>query len=71
MANKKSTIWALKLEDLEKHTTSKSFAKKIYGLVECANFESTSIADLLQIPGMGRKGALLVMEAVCDIAGKK
>ena len=59
------------LEMLEKHTDSKSFAKKVYGLVEFVSLESTSMADLLRIPGMGRKGALLVMEAACDAMGKK
>lgn len=59
------------LEMLEKHTDSKPFAKKIFKMVECISLESTSISDLLAIPGMGRKGAILVMEAACDIAGKK
>ena len=59
------------LEMLEKHTDSKPFAKKVFKMVEFMSIESTSLADLLKIPGMGRKGALLVMEAACDLAGKK
>ena len=51
-----------------------SAAKQLWNLLFVKNsvcLESTSIMDLLSIPGMGRTRALALMEAVCDLMGKK
>lgn len=70
MTNKKKE---LTLEMFEKYTDSIS-AKQLWNLLFVKNsvcLESTSLTDLLAIPGMGRQRALIVMQVSCDIAGKK
>jgi len=59
------------LERFEKYAATKSEAKRIYNLVDGQPFMEMTIMDLLAVKGMGRKGALLVMEVACDLAGKK
>jgi len=59
------------LERFEKHASSKTFAKKVYNLVEGKDICNMSISKILAIPGMGRKAALLVAEVVCDLNGVK
>lgn len=59
------------LERFEKHASTKAFAKKVYKLVAATDFCSMSVNQLLTIPGMGRKAALLVVEVACDLNGVK
>lgn len=59
------------LERFELHAATKSEAKRVYGLIENYAIMGMNFSDLMAIKGMGRKGALLVMEVVCDLAGKK
>ena len=59
------------LERFELHASTKSEAKRVYGLIEDYAIMGMNFSDLMAIKGMGRKGALLVMEVVCDLAGKK
>lgn len=59
------------LERFEQHAASKSEAKRVYGLIPEDAIMDLTLGDLMAIKGMGRKGALLVMEVVCDLAGKK
>ena len=59
------------VERLEKHGATKSVAAKIDSVLDGVDIMKITLADLLKIPGMGRKNALLVMEVACDLAGKK
>lgn len=59
------------MDRLEKHGAPKHVAARIDALLDGKDFLKMSITDLLHIPGMGRKNALLVMEVACDLAGKK
>ena len=61
------------LERFEQRAVSKSEARRVYGLIFSGNYSimDLTLGDLMAIKGMGRKGALLVMEVVCDLAVKK
>lgn len=47
-----------------------NFGKKVFKLLP-ENFMAMTLEDLLKVPGLGRKGAMLAMEVACDLAGKK
>ena len=69
MATKKE----ITLEMLEEYMDPVA-AKQLWNLLFVKNkvdLESTSIMDLLRIPGMGRIRAYALMETACDLAGKK
>lgn len=68
MAEKKE----LTLEDrFLKYASSKSEAKRVMKLMDGHAILDMTLNELLQIPGMGRKAALLVMQVACDLYGKK
>lgn len=68
MAEKKQ----LTLEErFEKNAASKAEAKRLCKLMENYAILDITLDQLLSIPGMGRKGALVVMQVACDIKGKK
>ena len=68
---KKNEIEMTLLERFEKHASSKSFAKKVYNLVESKNFLNMTVQQLMTIPGLGRKGIMLIVEVSCDLNGVK
>ena len=59
------------LELFEKHAASANEAKRVYRLVEGHDLLSMSLEELLSLKGVGRKAALLIIEVVCDLKGKK
>ena len=54
-----------------KHAKTPSEARRVYNLVKNTDLRVWEIGDLLSLKGMGRKGALLVMEVACDLEGMK
>lgn len=54
-----------------KYASSKSEAKRVMKLMEGHALLDMTLNELLQIPGFGRKAALLVMQVACDLNGKK
>jgi len=54
-----------------KYASSKSEAKRVMKLMEGHSLLGTTLDELLHIPGMGRKTALLIMQVACDLYGKK
>lgn len=54
-----------------KYASSKSEAKRVMKLMEGHALLDMTLNELLQIPGIGRKAALLVMQVACDLNGKK
>lgn len=69
MAKKKEEIPML--ERFEKHAATKTEARRVYNIVEDQDFMHMSLEELLYLRGLGRKGALLVVEVACDLTGKK
>lgn len=55
----------------EKYASTPQEAKRVYNLVKNTELDVWEIGELLALKGMGRKGALLVMEVACDLWGKK
>lgn len=58
-------------ERIAKHTATPAEAKRLCKLLEGKGFMDLTLEQLLTIPGMGRKGALVVIQVACDIKGKK
>ena len=54
-----------------KYASSKSEAKRVMKLMEGHALLDTTLDELLHIPGIGRKAALLIMQVGCDLYGKK
>ncbi len=54
-----------------KYASSKSEAKRVMKLMEGHSLLDTTLDELLRIPGIGRKAALLIMQVACDLHGKK
>lgn len=68
MADKKE----LTLEDrFLKYAASKSEAKRVMTLIKDHPLLDMTLDELLRIPGIGRKAALLIMQVACDLYGKK
>ena len=68
MADKKE----LTLEDrFLKYAASKSEVKRVMTLVKDYSLLDLTFDELLRIPGIGRKAALLIMQVACDLYGKK
>lgn len=59
------------LELFKKHASTPQEAQRVYALVKGTELDVWEIGELLGLKGMGRKGALLVMEVACDLWGKK
>lgn len=57
-------------ERFEKHAATKQEAARVRMLVSDYDILHMTFDELLSIKGMGRKGALLVMEVACDLKGK-
>lgn len=54
-----------------KHAKSKAEATRVFSLLPDKYILDLSMGELLEIKGIGRKAALLVMEVAADLAGKK
>ena len=54
-----------------KYASSKFEAKRVMKLMEGHSLLDTTLDELLHIPGVGRKAALLIMQVACDLSGKK
>lgn len=58
-------------ERFEKYASSKAEAVRVCSLVKDHAILDASLDELLSIPGVGRKAALLIMQVACDLKGKK
>ena len=52
-----------------------NYGKKVYNLLKKElgdkSFTKLTVEELLNVKGLGRKGALLAIEVAADLAGKK
>ena len=58
-------------ERIAKYAATPADAKRLCKLLRGKGFMDLSLEQLLMIPGLGRKGALVIMQVACDIKGKK
>ena len=59
------------VERFEKHAASKSEATRVYSRVKDYAIMDLTLNELLSIPGIGRKAAILVLEVAADLKNKK